>query len=349
MGVGDIMAHMPQLKAAYKPHKKSYDFSNVFDQVRPVIKKADLAIANLETVLAGDSFGVSGYPEFNSPQILASNLKNAGFDVLTTANNHSFDKGVRGLKNTIKLLDSLRIPHTGTHTDTSTSGRSLIVNVKNLKIGIVCYCYGINGTLVPRISKYINTIDTLVMGNDIAYLKSQNVDLIIASVHFGVENTSQPDVTQLSIVKFLQQHGVSIVFGHHSHVLQPYIFDSTANFYAIFSLGNFFSNQKGYNREFGGIADLVIRKSPADSIAKIESVKFYTTTTFKWIARKSTYYRILILDQLNTARYNSNSAFPKSALKLIDTLPFFRQHLESLERNEFYASEADIFSPDSIR
>ncbi|HEX3020576.1 MAG TPA: CapA family protein, partial [Chitinispirillaceae bacterium] len=277
MGLGDIMTHISLLETIHHP-SKGYDFNDIFKMVRPLISKADLVIANLETVMAGDSLGITGYPEFNSPQILAANLKNAGIDVLTTANNHSFDRGVKGLKNTIKLLDSLGIHHTGTHIDTSVSSRSLVLKVKNLKIGIISYCYGINGDLSARISKHINIIDTLSIQNEISYLEKQNVDLIIASVHFGVENRSQPDKSQISLVRFLQRNGVSIVLGHHPHVLQPYMFDSTANFFVIFSLGNFLSSQKSFNREFGGIADLVIRKTPHDKKACIESARIIPTT-----------------------------------------------------------------------
>ena len=90
---GDIMVHTPQLQAQYDHSTGVYNFDNNFKYVKKYIEDADYSLANLETTLAGnDVYQYSSYPTFNSPDELADALKNAGFDLLSTINNHSFDK-----------------------------------------------------------------------------------------------------------------------------------------------------------------------------------------------------------------------------------------------------------------
>ena len=111
--VGDIMCELSVLKAAKKG--KTYDFNWCFDGVRDLLKQSDYRICNLETPMAGEKAGYSeNFICFNAPDTYADALKNAGFDLVATANNHTFDRGYEGLVSTIKFLDEKGIPHTGT-------------------------------------------------------------------------------------------------------------------------------------------------------------------------------------------------------------------------------------------
>ena len=106
--IGDIMCHNSQYMDAYDSSSGEYDFSYVFEDIKQYIKTADLAIGNLETTFAGPERGYTSYPTFNTPEALASNLKDLGIDVVSTANNHSLDKGYSGLSSTIDYLDDVR-------------------------------------------------------------------------------------------------------------------------------------------------------------------------------------------------------------------------------------------------
>ena len=103
--IGDIMGHEPQIQSAFDTENEKYNYEGVFKRVSHIIKNADFAIANLEVTLAGKPY--TGYPKFSSPDALAAACKNNGIDVLVTANNHSCDKGKKGILRTIKVLDSL--------------------------------------------------------------------------------------------------------------------------------------------------------------------------------------------------------------------------------------------------
>ena len=110
--IGDIMCQNTQYKDAYDSSNDTYDFSFVFSEIKSRFEDSDLTIGNLETTLAGEERKYSGYPTFNTPEQLAKNLKDLGIDVLSTANNHSLDKGYDGLVSTLKFLDEQNISHT---------------------------------------------------------------------------------------------------------------------------------------------------------------------------------------------------------------------------------------------
>ena len=114
---GDVMQHEPQISGAWNAETADYDYLPCFQYITPYWQKADYVIANLETTLSDR--GYSGYPQFCAPWQLARDLKACGVDILTTNNNHSCDKGHRGIAKTIYYLDSLQFPHTGTFTDTT--------------------------------------------------------------------------------------------------------------------------------------------------------------------------------------------------------------------------------------
>lgn len=102
------MCHSSNFQSAYNSENNTYDFSNVFTQIKSYIQNADIAIGNLETTFAGEQSIYSGYPTFNTPEQLAKNIVDLGIDVVSTANNHSLDKRYNGLVSTLNELDKVR-------------------------------------------------------------------------------------------------------------------------------------------------------------------------------------------------------------------------------------------------
>ena len=113
--MGDVMGHGPQVEGAYDAKTKQYDYEPVFAKIKHKFAEADFAIANLEVTLGGKPY--KGYPQFSSPDALAVACQNSGIDVLVTANNHTCDRGKKGIIRTLDVLDSLKIAHTGTFRD----------------------------------------------------------------------------------------------------------------------------------------------------------------------------------------------------------------------------------------
>jgi Bacterial capsule synthesis protein PGA_cap. len=134
--MGDIMGHGPQIRSAWQESSKEYDYDEVFNPLKELISSVDFAVANLEVTLAGKPY--DGYPQFSSPDNLAVACKENGIDVLVTANNHSCDRGSKGVIKTVNTLDKLSILHTGTFSDDKKrDSLKLLVLYKNgIKVGL---------------------------------------------------------------------------------------------------------------------------------------------------------------------------------------------------------------------
>ena len=115
--IGDIMGHGPQITSAYSTETKTYDYNSCFQYIKPVMEDADYTIANLEVTLAGEPF--KGYPQFSSPDELAVACKNAGINIMVTSNNHTCDRGGKGIVRTVEVLDSLGFMRTGSFKDST--------------------------------------------------------------------------------------------------------------------------------------------------------------------------------------------------------------------------------------
>jgi poly-gamma-glutamate capsule biosynthesis protein CapA/YwtB (metallophosphatase superfamily) len=334
---GDIMSHIPLVNSAWVPAKKQWDFSPLFEIVAPLLKSDDMTIGNLETVMAGDHYGIKGFPDFNAPQALAYGLQTSGFDFLTTCNNHSFDMGLKGLTKTLQRLDSLGILHTGTFMDSTPADRSCVVEIKGIKLGILAYAYRTNGKLPRRLARHMNLIDTAAIHGEIQKLKSKKVHGIICVMHFGEEYQNLPSREQKSLVRFLWKNGVDVVIGHHPPVVQPVLYDSLNNRFAAFSLGNFFTAQRNRNRDFGAIADITLLKKHNDSTVSIKRADVIITTLCRWSDSNRIRYTVLPLDSAVISNLPQN--YPKNWKKKLDTLPYFKKHLKSLDGKFVYDSK----------
>jgi poly-gamma-glutamate synthesis protein (capsule biosynthesis protein) len=266
--IGDIMVHGAQLKAAWDDGKQSYDFEPVFSQVKDLLSAADLTIGNLETTFPGREELYSGYPQFGAPDALAAALKEAGVDILNTANNHACDKGKGGLVRTIKVLDEYGLLHVGTYQNRTAyeTQRILMVERNHIKIALLSYTYGTNDMAIPA-ETYIGIIDQQQMAEDIKLARAQNPDFIICLLHWGTEYERYPDDAQKKLIAFLFSEGVDVVLGGHPHVLQPFELQSVTDKYGttrphlvIYSLGNFVSNQRDRYRDGGIIFNFTLQK-----------------------------------------------------------------------------------------
>lgn len=301
--IGDIMCHNTQYTDAYNSNTDTYDFSYVFKDIKAKIKTADIAVGNLETTFAGKSVGYSSYPTFNTPESLADNLKDLGLDVLTTANNHSLDKGYKGIESTIDYLDKADISHTGTFKSEEDQNKILIKNVKDVKIAFLSYTYGTNGIKVPTGKDYcINLIDKDLIKKQLELAKAENPDIICVSMHWGIEYQTKQNKEQEALADFLFENGVDIILGSHPHVLQPMekrtvtLEDgSTKDGFVIYSLGNFMSGQVKENTKNSIILDLKITKKAQDGKISIDSVNYTPIYMYKSTA-KTKAYKILDIE-----------------------------------------------------
>ncbi len=333
--IGDIMGHDAQIEAAYDSISKTYNYEPVFEKIKPVIQKYDVAIANLEVTLAGKPF--KGYPQFSSPDALAVAAKKAGIDVFVTANNHSCDRGKNGILRTIQVLDSLKIRHTGTFKNKSSrSEDNLLVLKKNgIKIGLLNYTYGTNGIDTPA-PTFVNRIDTALLAQDVLDEEMESLDKLIVVLHWGTEYQRKPNKQQEDLAEFLFKKGVDIIIGSHPHVVQrleyhPQTENSKERFIA-YSLGNFVSNQRAKTKDGGIMASLSFCKDKDGNVAI--SDKGYILT---WVNRtkedKKYNFEILPCAKVEERNFKGLNSLSKNKIQyyIKDT----RHLLESENKNVF--------------
>jgi poly-gamma-glutamate capsule biosynthesis protein CapA/YwtB (metallophosphatase superfamily) len=212
VATGDVMCHTTNFNSAYDTKTKSYDFTPVFANVAKYITKADIAISNLETTFAGADRGYTGYPTFNSPSELGQALKNIGIDVVSTANNHSLDKGYTGVVSTLDKLDEIGIEHVGTARSEEEQKDILIKNVNGIRIAFLSFTYGTNGIPVQAGKEFsVNLLEKELILEQLKLAKAENVDIICVSMHWGVEYAQKQNSEQEKWADFLFENGVDII------------------------------------------------------------------------------------------------------------------------------------------
>lgn len=264
--VGDNLLHNTVTYSA-QIEKGKFDFSKIYSNIKPFIERYDLAFVNQEIPLGGVEYGLSGYPNFNGPAQAADGLFDAGFNIINLASNHSLDKGLKCLLasyNNIKNAGFDKI--VGIFPDESKTEDFLMFEEKGIKIGMLSYSYGTNGMPIPKSNpNIVPIIDVEKITSDVGKLRD-NCDVLIVSMHWGVEYTTSQTEEQKELAKTLNSLGVDVIIGHHPHVIEPVeeiVGTSGKKTLCFYSLGNFVSSQHNAATMLGGMAafDIVRTKS----------------------------------------------------------------------------------------
>lgn len=345
--VGDVMAHSPQLKAQYDSNSNTYSFDNNFKYIKKYIETSDLSIANLETTLAGEDIGYSSYPTFNTPDAIASALKNTGFDIISTINNHTFDKGSHGFDRTLSVLKELNFETVGTKSNVYDDDY-IIKDINGIKLGITSYSYGdiinsdkyLNGIKISdeckeranifsssNVNDAFNTINNTIS-------KLNDTDMQILIIHWGNEYQRVPSKFQSELAQLLSDAGVDIIIGSHPHVVQPVEMikssDGSNETLIVYSLGNLISNQRKETlgnsyTEDGLIISIDINKDSSNSDAYVSNVKCIPTWVNKYSDNNKFVYEVVPIEDkvtLNTMENLSKDRVKQSysnTSSLIDT------------------------------
>ena len=223
IAAGDNLIHdIIYNRARVSGEQDRFDFTPNYAQIAPIIKKADIAFVNQETVMGGKEIGYSGYPAFNTPQDAGRGLVNAGFNVINQASNHVMDKGERGAIGTMDFWDSMNMPYLGIfRSEEKRNNQNHIIEKNGIKVGFLSYTFGLNGFPLPPGKPWmVALIDRDVMAREIDKLRPL-CDFLIVSMHWGNEFQHAPSSPQKELAAFLALHKVDLVLGHHAHVTSP--------------------------------------------------------------------------------------------------------------------------------
>ena len=305
MAAGDIMTHLPITQDAYVAAFDEYDYSHMLTDAAKQLAQADYAVANLETPLAGGpNSNYSGYPSFNAPDALAYDVKNAGIDLVSTANNHTRDRYMSGVYRTLDVLDEAGLAHVGSYRSQEERDANTgiyVADVGGISVAFLCYTYGLNGYTIPNDQRYAVNLYTLdydrletypyipdyeLLTADLEAARALNADLIAVLIHWGEEYYDTPRNSQIDLAQFLVGQGADLVLGNHPHVLEPYETITVTGWdgqeregFVSYSLGNFISNQYSSNAyrniavKTTAILDLELTKTP-DGKASLTNVTY---------------------------------------------------------------------------
>lgn len=295
MAAGDVMSHMPITNDAFVAASGTYSYDHMLQDAAEQLSGADYALANLETPLAGGP-DYSGYPTFNAPDSLASDLRAAGFDLLSTANNHSLDRETRGVYRTLDVLDQEGLAHAGSYRsqeERDASSGVYVADVGGVSVAFLSYTYGLNGFRLPQGEEYAVNLFNLDyyttlsdpdydrLQADLEAARALDADLIAVIIHWGVEYQNAPNTYQTNMARFLVEQGADLVLGSHPHVLQPYETISVTGWdgrerqgFVCYSLGNFISNQQDLETRTTAVLELELTQDPGTGETSLTDVSY---------------------------------------------------------------------------
>lgn len=272
---GDAMQHKAQIEAAHKSNG-IYNYTDCFSEILPYITNADYAVVNLETPLGGKPY--TGYPCFSAPDTYLSALKDAGFDLMLAANNHTLDRRDKGVLRTIKQFEEQAIEYIGIYRNTPHRKTHLpfIKEINSFKIAFLNYTYGTNGITIQG-DIVVDYIDKDIISSDIKQARAAGAELITVCIHWGNEYQLLPNSSQRQLADYLCDLGVDMIIGGHPHVIQPmeirYNIKHNKNILLVYSLGNFISNMKTRDTRGGAVVKAFISRNNR-GIAQVDSAKY---------------------------------------------------------------------------
>ena len=266
--MGDLLMHLPVVDTA-RQSAGSYDFESVFRYLTEYSSALDYAAVNLETTLYGTGKAYSGFPMFNCPDAIVNGSWDAGFDLMLTANNHSYDTGINGYTRTLEVCHDVGFDTLGTMASAD-DPKYIVKEINGINIGMICYTYetsngtgsypSLNGN--PMYDGSYDLINCFVPTNPepfyaeiegyLSEMKDAGAEATMVFIHWGVEYQTAANDQQKAIAQRLCDLGVDVIVGGHPHVVQPVdLLESTVDpdhkTVIIYSLGNAVSNQRsGY-------------------------------------------------------------------------------------------------------
>ena len=337
--VGDIMIHDIHFQDYQIAETNEYNFDKLFQNIKSYLNEADISVGNLETTFAQRN--ISGFPKFNSPDELAISLKRSGFDIIATANNHSYDSGYNGIIRTKKVLEYEDLKVCGTKKDVNDESFA-IIKCKDINVAILNYSYRtddlnnnktLNKNILDNKSKHlINTFSYNNIEEDLDNIRKdinkakKQADIVIIYYHWGVEYNVKSNVMQRYIAYQTAQMGVDAIIGSHAHVIQEESFVEIENqgihkkVPVFYGLGNFC---------WGGRLPRSGRMSVQNGILALLNITFDKHT--KTVKNINTSYKPLVIKNDNILNHTNVNVLSLDDLNEYEINCFNCHNLKSVE------------------
>ena len=259
---GDLILLEDQVKRAYDG--TNYNFDNMFTYTKDILSQADLTIGVFEGPMAGEDKGYSNgnYDDgkalaLNYPDSFASTIKNVGYDLVSTANNHLLDKGVDGMERTIDILDQVGLDHIGSYKNATDkqANNIYVLESDGLKFCVLAYTYGVNGYDTNALLQDYSYATSIIASpgsfefdktkraveEDFEKAKALNPDFIIVMPHWGEQFITSPDLMEKTWENIFIENGADIILGDHTHSVQPtkIVEHNNKNVFVAYCPGNY--------------------------------------------------------------------------------------------------------------
>lgn len=319
---GCMLLHSPFIDS-YPDAEGNYDFSTIYKYITPYYSAPDFMTCEFEGSLAGPDAGYSGYPLFLSPDVIIENIKDSGVDLQFLATNHVYDGGSDGFHRTMQVYDEKNIAFSGIR-ENSTAKQYVVEEINGIKVGFIDYVYetdgeGTNLNGIPLMQEdwdLVNSFDYNDLDsfykeiqNNIASMKSEGAQFIIAQMHWGIEYQLEEADYQDEMAQKLCDLGVNAIIGGHPHCEQPIdvldTSDGSGHMFCIYSEGNALSNQRTYlmdemptgHTEDGVMVTLTLHQN-SDGSVEIKDVDLLPTWVYRYQDNDGSKYYILPLDDV---------------------------------------------------
>lgn len=292
---GDVLIHSPVWRKAAE-YGQPFDFAPMFAPVAPIISGADLALCHLEVPLSADNGNLSGYPAFNAPRQTADGLVSAGYDGCSTASNHSYDRGVRGISSTLSVLSDVGLGQAGMAASEDEANRATLYQVGEVTVAHLSATWWLNGLRLPADKPWLVQMlepDELLAQAEAA--RGAGAEVVVISMHCCSEYQSVPTAYQRQVARqLLASPDVDLVVGHHAHVVQPV--EEIDGEFIVYGLGNFLSAQRFKPETQDGVL-VAVEFAPRQGRWVTREVSAYPT----WVEGGT--YRILAASDHNLASW----------------------------------------------
>ncbi|PJI94387.1 CapA family protein [Luteimicrobium subarcticum] len=286
VAAGDVLPHSSVIEDA-KTASGGYDFSTELSGLDDWVGGADLALCHMEVPYVPQGEKISTYPVFGVPSHVATDLAEQGWDGCSNASNHAVDRGFAGISTTLDAFDAVGLGHAGTGRTAAEAASPQLYRLERegqtITVAHISATYGLNGLPLPAQEPWsVELIDTKKIVAQAKAARKNGADLVVVSIHDGVEYTATPTTDQKSVMKALARSGeVDLVIGAHAHVPQPVAHLKGGvdgrGMWVAYGVGNMLSNQDAaccVAQTASGLLITATITKPADGPAEV--------TGFEW-------------------------------------------------------------------
>ena len=269
------------------------NYSRAFMDVASILADADLTLLNLEGNVCGEPYGTE---TTSAPRELLEGLRNAGVDLLQTANSCSINNGLIGMSATLQAIRASGMEPIGSfsnQTELQESGGYTITEVQGIKVAFVAFTKGVGGMGMPAgneslvnllykdYSSTYKEVDTEGITKILKNVEAEKPDVTIALLHWGSEYNDEISATQKSIVSLMKKRGVDVIIGTHPHMVQAIEYDMAAGTLVAYSLGDFFGDASRAGTNYSIILDVEITKDSVTGTTRVTGYDYIPIYTLK--------------------------------------------------------------------